>query len=146
MKIKDIMTRNPACCAPDTSLQDAAQMMVQYDCGEIPVLDSAGKPIGAITDRDIACRAVASGLNPLELTVRDCMSSPCITVSEDSTLSDCCDVLERHQIRRAPVVDASGCCVGIVSQADIARCGTRRTAGELVRAVSQPNGNGSAYA
>jgi CBS domain-containing protein len=146
MKVKDIMTRSPACCGPESSLQAAAKLMVDHDCGEIPVVDAAGKPIGVITDRDICCRAVAEGSNPLTMNVGECMSSPCITVTESQTLSDCLDVLERHQIRRAPVVDESGRCIAIVSQADVVRYGTRRDAAELVRAVSQPNMSSWGYA
>jgi CBS domain-containing protein len=132
------MTRNPACCAADSPLQEAARLMVEHDCGEIPVLDFADRPIGVITDRDIVCRAIALGKNPLDLTVGDCMTSPCVTVPEDMSLSDCCDVLEQNQIRRVPVIDESGRCCGIVSQADVALASTKRTAAELVRAVSQP--------
>jgi CBS domain-containing protein len=139
MKVRDIMTRDPACCTPETSLREAARLMVIHDCGEIPVLDASGVPIGVITDRDIVCRSIANGTNPLELRVADCMTSPCITVTDDVSVSDCCDVLERRQIRRAPVVDASGRPCGIVSQADIARSAAKRQAGELVRAVSQPS-------
>lgn len=146
MKVRDIMTRNPACCGPESSLQEAARLMVDHDCGEIPVLDAAGNPLGVITDRDICCRVVAVGQNPLEVKVGDCMSSPCITVKDSDTLSDCLDVLERHQIRRVPVVDDSGRCCAIVSQADIVRYGSRRDAAELVRAVSQPNMSGWGYA
>jgi CBS domain-containing protein len=138
MKVRDIMTQNPACCTPETSVREAARLMVVHDCGEIPVLDAGGMPIGVITDRDIVCRAVANGTNPIELCVADCMTTPCVTVGDEMRVSECCDVLERHQIRRAPVVDASGRVCGIVSQADIARSTAKRQAGELVRAVSQP--------
>ena len=120
--------------------------MVDHDCGEIPVVDAENKPIGVITDRDICCRAVAVGENPLEMSVSDCMSSPCITVTQNDTLADCLDLLERHQIRRVPVVDDSGCCVAILSQADIVRYATRRDAAELLRAVSQPNTTSWGYA
>jgi len=99
----------------------------------------SGKPIGVITDRDIACRAVARGLNPLELTAKDCMSSPVITVRPDMSLEDLCRTLEQHQIRRAPVVDEAGCCCGVVSQADIARTAGRNLSGEVVQEISRPN-------
>jgi CBS domain-containing protein len=138
MKVRDIMTREPACCAPEASIQEAARLMVEHDCGEIPVLDASGVPIGVLTDRDIVCRSVAGGTNPLELRVADCMSIPCFTVRDDASIDDCCDLLERHQIRRAPVIDDAGRLCGIVSQADIARSAAKRRAAELVRAVSQP--------
>ncbi len=146
MRVSEIMTRDPACASQDTSLREVARLMVEHDCGEIPVLDAQRRPIGVITDRDIVCRVVAKGMDASELEVADCMTVPCVTVRADDKIGDCCDVLERHQIRRAPVVDASGACVGIVSQADVARYASKRHAAELVRAVSEPAGNGHAFA
>src|SRR5207244_3459504 len=69
MQVKEVMTADPACCTPNTSLQEVAQMMIGHDCGEIPVIenDKNKRLIGVITDRDIVCRTVAKGLNPLEL-------------------------------------------------------------------------------
>jgi len=116
-------------------------MMVDCNCGEIPVVErgDSGRPIGVITDRDITCRTVARGLNPLDLTVEDCMSSPVITVRPDSSIEELCRILEQHQIRRAPVIDDAGCCCGIVSQADIARVAGRHLAGKVVQEVSRPS-------
>src|SRR5439155_19474525 len=105
MRVKDVMATNVACCQAQTLLTDVACMMVDCDCGEIPVTDDAGRPIGVITDRDITCRAVAQGRNPLELTAADCMTSPPVTVTPEASLSECCDILEAKQIRRVPVVD-----------------------------------------
>ena len=138
MKVKDIMTSDPACCTPDTGLKDVARMMVENDCGEIPIVESeeSQRPIGVITDRDIACRAVARGLNPLDLTAKDCMTSPCVTVTPETSVEECCQTMEEHQIRRVPVVDASGACCGIVAQADIARNASKRDTAEVVKEVS----------
>ncbi len=111
-------------------------MMMEHDCGEIPVCDQEDKPIGAITDRDITCRTVAQGKNPLEMTAGDVMSSPCVTVTEETSLEECCDVMEDHQIRRVPVLDRQGRCCGIVAQADVARRAEGVQTVELVREVS----------
>ena len=121
-------------------------MMVDCDCGEIPVTDDAGRPIGVITDRDITCRAVAQGRNPLELTAADCMTSPPVTVTPEASLSECCDILEAKQIRRVPVVDHTGRCIGMVSQADIARHAPKHEAAEVLKQVSQPSVGASAIA
>lgn len=146
MQVKDVMTPDPACCTRDTGLQEVAQMMIDHDCGEIPVVeDQEGKlPIGVITDRDIVCRTVAKGLNPLDLTVADSMSTPCVTVTPETSLEECCRVLEDNQIRRVPVVDASGCCCGIVALADIALHTKESVAGEVVKEVSEPSAASSA--
>jgi CBS domain-containing protein len=146
MKVKDVMSTNVACCRKDTLLQEVARMMVDCDCGEIPVTDDAGRPIGVITDRDITCRAVAQGRNPLELTAGDCMTSPPLIVTPEASLSECCDILEENQVRRVPVVDETGRCIGIVSQADIARHASKRDTAEVVQRVSEPSVRASSVA
>jgi predicted transcriptional regulator len=145
MKVKEIMSKDPACCTRETSLQDVAILMVEHDCGEIPVVDSmqSKRPVGVITDRDITVRSVALGKNPLELRARDCMSSPAVTVSPESDLDECCRLMEENQLRRIPVVDESGCCCGIVSQADIARHASEDDAGEVVKEISEKTHRGA---
>jgi CBS domain-containing protein len=140
VQVKEVMTNNPVCCEPDTPLRQVAQLMVAHDCGEIPVLDDSRvrHPIGVITDRDIVTRTVAEGRNPLELSARECMTTTVVTITPDRSVNDCCELMERHQIRRVPVVDAQGALCGIVSQADIARRVSERAAGEVVRDVSKP--------
>lgn len=142
MNVKDIMTTDPVCCNAETPLSDVARMMVERDCGEIPVVQhgTVKRPIGVITDRDITVRTVAAGRNPLELTAKDCMTQPVITVAPDDTLDACCAAMEEHQIRRVPVVDAKGSCCGMVSQADIARAASPQDTAEVVREVSEPSG------
>ncbi len=138
MQIKEIMTANPACCTPQSKLADVARLMVDFDCGEIPVVDdfTNGVPIGVITDRDIVCRTLGKGLNPLEMTVSDCMSAPLVSVLPNNSLDECYKLLEDNQIRRVPVVDVAGKCIGIVSLADIARNVPQKDAGEILREVS----------
>lgn len=134
---RDVMTPNPACCTPAMTLDQVAKMMVQNDCGEIPVIDSAEKPIGVITDRDIVCRVVAEGKHPAAHTVENYMSQPVVTVSADMPLDDVLSTMEKHQIRRVPVTDERGCCAGIIAQADVAWTGTPRDVSDLVREVSR---------
>jgi CBS domain-containing protein len=145
MKVKEIMSQDPACCTRETSLQDVAVMMVECDCGEIPVVDNmqSKRPVGVVTDRDITIRTVALGKNPLELRARDCMSSPAVTVAPEAGLDDCLALMEENQLRRIPVIDESGCVCGIVSQADIARHASRSEAGELVKDVSKKSHQGA---
>ncbi len=137
---RDIMTKNPTFCTPDSDLKSVAGLMCQHDCGEIPVVDSeeSRKPIGVVTDRDIACRTVGQGRDPFELKAQDCMSSPAVTVSEDSSIDEICQVMEDHRIRRVPVIDETGRLCGIVAQADIAvKSGSPHRVHEVVRHVSQ---------
>ncbi len=144
MHVREVMTANPTCCGPDTSLQEVAKMMVDEDCGCLPVVDKDMKPVGTITDRDITCRTVAEGRNPLDLTAADCMSSPVISVSQDSDLEECCRLMEDNQLRRLLVVDASGACCGIVAQADIALKAPEEVSGDLVKEVSKETASASA--
>jgi len=145
MQVKEIMTENPACCTPDTPLQDVARMMVENDCGCIPVVESQEtlKPVGVITDRDICCRTVAEGKNPLEMTAGDCMSSPVVTVTREASVDDCCATMEQNQVRRAPVVDERGACCGMVAQADVAKAVPSQETAKLVQDVSQPTESAS---
>ena len=140
MKILEIMTSDPACCTPEATLRDVARMMVEYDCGEIPVCDSKdrGHIVGVITDRDIVCRAVAEGLDMSRTAVSTCMTTPAITLKKDATLEDAIALMEKNMIRRLPITDKDGCVCGIVSQADIALKSDDDTISEVVKEVSQP--------
>jgi CBS domain-containing protein len=140
MNINDIMCNEPTCCTPETSIREAAQMMCDCDCGAIPVVEatSGSKPIGIITDRDIACRAVARGLSSATTRVGDCMTSPLATISTKASVDECCRVMEERQVRRLLAVDAKGRIAGIVSQADIALHLPSRKTAEVVREISQP--------
>jgi len=146
MQVKEVMTADPTCCISETSLQEVAKMMVDHDCGEIPVVESTETklPIGVITDRDIVCRSVAQGLNPLDLTVADCMSKPCVTVTPDMSVEECSNIMEQHKIRRVPVVDVEGSCCGIVALADIAIKAKGTVTAEVVKEVSEPTAAASA--
>ena len=134
---RDVMTPNPACCTPTMTLDEVAKLMVHNDCGEIPVVDGSDQPVGVITDRDIVCRVVAEGKNPTAYTAEQFMSQPIVTVPADTPLDEVVATMEKHQIRRMPVVDELGSCVGIISQADLAWTGGERQVAELVREVSR---------
>lgn len=135
--VRDIMTPNPATCTPHTSLQEVARKMVDFDCGSIPVVRSEtdATPIGTVTDRDIVCRLVAQGRNPLENDVSDCMTTPCVTVPVDSDVNAARDRMIQNQIRRLVVVDESGACCGVVAMADLV---VELADASVVREVSEP--------
>lgn len=139
MELNTVMTANPACCGRETSLKEVARLMADNDCGMIPVVDKQGMPLGTITDRDIAVRAVAKGGDMNNCCAGDYMSEPVRTVSQDSTLADCCAAMESAQLRRMPVVDSQGRVVGVVAQADIALNSSPSTTAEVVQEISRPN-------
>jgi CBS domain-containing protein len=137
---RDIMTPSPACCGPNTTLDEIAKMMVQNDCGEIPIVDVNDCVVGVITDRDIVCRVVAEGMNPTGHIAASYMTRPVVCVREDDPLRDVLATMEEHQIRRVPVVKDGGLCTGIISQADLARAAQARDIAELVSEVSRDTG------
>jgi len=139
MNVSEIMTLEPSYCAPDASLQEIAAMMVAEDCGQIPVCEyGTRKPIGVVTDRDIVCRTLAKGLNPLATKVSACLSAPCVTVVQDMSVDECRRLMEEHQVRRLPVIDENGDLCGIVSQADLACHDDETLTGQVVKSISQP--------
>lgn len=119
MKARDLMTREPCCCSPDNSITEVASMMRDHDCGSVPVVE-AGRVVGIVTDRDLAIRALAQGLTG-EAKVRDVMSESPQCCGEDDDVHNVERVMSERQVRRVPIVNADGGCVGIVSQADLAR-------------------------
>lgn len=137
--VSSMMTADPACCSAQTPLRDVARMMIDNDCGQIPVVDAQGMPLGVVTDRDITIRIVAEGRDVMGATAGDAMSSPAQTVRDDSSLQDAVCLMETSQIRRIPVVDASGKLAGILSIADIALAGKDVATAEVIKEVSEPN-------
>lgn len=148
MNIKELMTTNPVCCTPETGLADVARMMVERDCGEIPVVQSNDIkiPVGVVTDRDIVCRTLAKGMNPLDMRVNDCLTSPAITVTTEASVEDACEIMEKNQIRRVPVTDERGEICGIISLGDLAEEIGKKDSGEVLRKVSEPTASASTAA
>ena len=138
MKVRDIMTKKVACCTDGTPIRDVAQLMVDHDCGEIPVCDDEHKPIGVVTDRDIVCRIIAPGRESSKARAADCMSTMVVTATPDMTIEDCARLMEQYQVRRLPVVDGNGACCGLVAQADLATKSSPEVTAEVVERVSQP--------
>jgi uncharacterized protein YegP (UPF0339 family)/CBS domain-containing protein len=134
------MSENPACCTPEASLQEVARMMIENDCGCIPVVDNqtSKKPVGTITDRDITIRTVAAGQNPVTMKASDIMSIDIVTIKPEASLEECFQAMEKRDIRRILVVDEKGSCRGIVAQADVVQQGgsPARTT-EFLREISE---------
>jgi len=143
MQAQDIMSKNPTCVTPDTTLVDAARLMKTENIGVVPVVESKGSKrlVGVLTDRDIAVRAVAEGRDSSSTSVGHIMSSDVRTSAATDSVNDVMDLMGREQVRRIPVVDERGSLVGIISQADIvlgAKDDTR--AEKTVAQISQPTG------
>jgi len=102
MIISEVMTREVRIASPDDTLESAARLMEQEDCGSLPVAENE-RLVGMLTDRDITIRAVARGLSPQEGKVRDVAT-----------------VMGDLHIRRLPVLNREKRLVGIVSLGDLA--------------------------
>lgn len=137
--VTSVMTANPCCCKKDTPLQQVAQMMIDNDCGMIPVVDGGGKPVGTVTDRDIATRIVACGKDVASACASDAMTSPITTVTTSSSLHDATCVMESVKIRRLVVVDADGKLAGVAALADLALAGKDEATAQVVKEVSEPS-------
>jgi CBS domain-containing protein len=128
MRIDQLMSRHVQYCAPDDTLDQAARLMWDHDCGCVPVCTSYGAPhvVGMITDRDICMAALFEGKPLRELRVANAMSRE-VRVCRSSDQPAAIERLMRErQIRRVPVTDDNGTLVGIVSLADFARAAERR--------------------
>jgi CBS domain-containing protein len=147
MRAKDIMTKDPECCRRDDTAKQAARVMRDRDCGCLPIVDDAGRVVGIVTDRDLAVRGIASGKDP-DTKLNDLMTPVASCCGPDDDLRDVEQKMVELQVRRIPIVDGGGRCIGIVSQADIALAASRdaivtdREIALVVGQISQPSGRG----
>ena len=138
MTCKEVMTKNPKTCAPTDTVQQAAELMKSEDVGPIPIVGTDGKLEGIITDRDIVLNVVAEGRDAKTTKLVDVMSTDLITCTADGDIEETLDLMEDNQVRRIPVIDASGRLVGIISQADVAtRLDDSEKTAELVEDISK---------
>jgi CBS domain-containing protein len=118
MKISDLMTPDPVTCLPTTNLAQAAALMLQGDCGILPVVEN-GKIRGVVTDRDLFIALGTRDQQPSTVTVADVMKGPMFTCSPDDDVEAVLEIMKAHAIRRVPVEGFGGTVLGIVSMNDI---------------------------
>lgn len=118
MNVADIMTSYVVTCDPEETLAEAAQKMESRDIGCCPVVEQ-DILVGVLTDRDIAVRSVAKGLDPNSRQVRDIMTLDIVTAEPSMSCEDACRLMSENQLRRLPVVENDRL-IGIVSLADLA--------------------------
>jgi CBS domain-containing protein len=121
MLVGAIMSRKPVTVDRDHTVLHVARLMREREVGAVVVVDGRARPIGICTDRDIATRAFgAPAANPGALPVDRIMTSPVVTVDEDTLLFDLLRLMAKKRVRRMPVVDArSNAIRGMVSMDDI---------------------------
>jgi CBS domain-containing protein len=121
-RVNEVMTKNPQCVTENDDIRRVAKLMLDCDCGAIPVVQSENdkKVIGMITDRDIVVRIVATGKDASSAKVSEAMSRGAHTVREDASLDSVYSIMAKEQVRRIPVVDNDDRIIGIVAVADVA--------------------------
>lgn len=140
MRVHEIMTREPICCLAEDTAQAVAKLLRQEDVGSIPVISDASsrRLVGIITDRDLVCRMVCEGLDASTTAIEAFMTRDPVSCRAEQSLDSCEKLMQVHQIRRIPVVDKQGRCVGIVSQADVARFGQAERVQKIITEISRP--------
>ena len=134
--IREAMTSNPCSIDADKSVAYAAKMMRDEDVGIAPIVEG-DRLVGVLTDRDVAVRVVAEGLDPEKVKVSEVASRDVVTLDPQQDLDEALRLMARHQVRRLPVVEEDGKLVGIVAQADVATQASESQTGEVVEQISR---------
>lgn len=139
MNVSQVMTTDVSTCTADDVLSLCADNMRHLNVGAMPVIDSDKHVRGIITDRDIAVRAVASGVDPNQATVGQFMTPDPITVLPEVTVEDAAGIMAEQQVRRLPAVDQNGCLLGMISLGDLAvDVGEAEMLAEALERISMP--------
>jgi len=121
MKVEQLMSRTVRTCRATETLNRAAQLMWENDCGCVPVVDEDGRAVGIVTDRD-ACMAAYTQGGPLDaLPVGSAMARDLRSCRATDTIVEAESIMRAAQVRRLPVVDEAGRLIGLLSLNDIAR-------------------------
>ncbi len=136
MKVRELMVSDAKSCNMFTTLNSAAQIMWDNDCGFVPIVDHQGRVAGVITDRDICMAAYLQGTALTASLVTSAMSKQVFCCKADDDIATAEEIMREKQLRRLPVVDAQDHLVGVISLNDIAREGERELSGKAARQVS----------
>jgi CBS domain-containing protein len=118
MKVKDIMTKDPVTCTPETTVAEAAHLMWEADCGILPVVRD-GHIEGVVTDRDMYVALATRDVRAATLRVGSVATRPVITCAPEDDVHEVLAVMKRTLVRRLPVVGFGGVVLGILSMNDI---------------------------
>lgn len=134
LKVGDAMTASPRSCSPASTVLEAAMLMRDAACGVVPVTDG-GRPVGILTDRDIALALPDREAGLPTTPVSDLMSDRLVTVDRDATIESAMEKLGGEGVRRVLVVDADGLLAGILSWVDLVPHLSERGIGRVVSRV-----------
>ena len=133
---RDVMTAGAECVGENDTVATAAERMASLDVGSLPICGEDDRLKGMVTDRDIVLKVVARGKDPQQTRVGSLAEGEVVTIGADDSLDEARRTMERHQVRRLPVIDGHRL-VGMVSQADLARSLADEDTGKLVESISQ---------
>jgi CBS domain-containing protein len=142
-KCNEVMTKTPVCCLPGDLVSQAANLMKNGHVGSIPVIENeeTKKLIGIVTDRDLAVRIVAEGLDAKSTKVETIMTRKLVTCHAEDDLQKALDAMSENQLRRVPIVDDDNKIIGIIAQADVAtRVDHPKKMAAMVKEISQATG------
>lgn len=138
MKVKEVMTRDVEIIQPNDSLQMAAQKMRDRDIGFLPVYEG-DELIGVVTDRDLAIRAIAGGMDSKAILGREIVTSPVVYCFDNQDVEEAARLMRQNQIRRLLVLDRSdNRPVGVISLGDLAGSVKETTSEKVLQSVSTP--------
>ncbi|MDE2512730.1 MAG: CBS domain-containing protein [Alphaproteobacteria bacterium] len=136
MLVREAMTQHAEWIVPETSLAEVAQKMRDKGIGCLPV-GTDDRMVGMITDRDLACRAVADGLNPTTATAKQVMTKGVIWCFDDDNIEGAIRRMEEKKIHHMPVINHQKRLIGILSLSDLALRGPQELARNVSRLVSR---------
>ncbi|MES2627291.1 MAG: CBS domain-containing protein [Pseudomonadota bacterium] len=119
MYVNEAMTTNLKTCRPHNSLNEIARMMWEGDCGAIPVVSDDNKPIGVITDRDIAMAAMLNHQPLWEIQASTVIHGQHLCCcNQQESIESCLHKMEQSEVRRVLITDQTGSLTGILSMGD----------------------------
>ncbi len=121
MKIREVMNQPAVTCPTSATLDNAARLMWEFDCGVVPVVDDNGRVAGVVTDRDICMAAYTQGKTLHAISVTSAMARKVVTVQAGQSVRTAERLMRQHKVRRLPVIDGEAGIVGLVSMNDLAR-------------------------
>jgi CBS domain-containing protein len=139
MKIREVMSRDPACCVLHDTAQMVAKILCDHNIGSMPVVadQQSRRLVGMITDRDLCCSVIAEGMDPRTTPIEKLLTLAPFTCRDGENIETCERLMREHQVRRIPIVDAEDRVIGIVSQADLALKDTPARLAKTVAEISK---------
>lgn len=125
MQIKQVMSHPVVTCPADSTLDQAARLMWEFDCGVIPVVGDDGRLMGVVTDRDICMAAYTQGRALNAIPVSTAMAKQVVAGHADDSVESVETLMRSSQVRRIPILDGENRPVGLVSMNDLARVAAR---------------------